>query len=324
MGQPLRQEDSSSANLLTTRTENSRLWFVNNTDLEHEILAALAKYQSNYGVTLYAFALQGNHDHLASSFPNANRAMFMRDLNSQIARLCKRRIPEVGRGKFWERRYASQELPRNEDIEEYFFYCALQAVQSGLAERPENYPGYNSFMDAINGVEREFVHTDWVRYQNARRFNPDVDISRYQTRYRLKYSRLPGYEHLSQDNYREMMLRKLEDRRLAVVEKRLKAGKPFPNAKALREVKPGSLPRFTKQSTRHSKRPIVLCSCPQTRNERLSSYFSLVSQYKDASARYLKGDLSAPFPPGTYRPPLLCAERHLARATRHPKNLPIN
>ena len=78
------------------------------------------------------------------------------------------------------------------------------------------------------------------------------------------------------------------------------------------------------RSTRHSKRPIVLCSCPQTRNERLSSYFSLVSQYKDASARYLKGDLSAPFPPGTYRPPLLCAERHLARANTRPKNLPIN
>lgn len=306
MAQPLRQEDSTTANLLTTRTENSRLWFVNNADLEYEILAALARYQCNHGVMLYAFVLQGNHDHLTSTFPNANRAMFMRDLNAQIARLCKRLIPEVGRGKFWERRYASQELPRNEDIEEYFFYCALQAVHSGLSERPEHYPGYNSFIDAITGTEREFVHTDWVRYKNARRYNPHVDISRYQTTYRLKYSRLPGYEHLSQEDYRNLMLKKLEDRRLVAVEKRMRSGKSFPDPKTLRQVKPGSQPKSTKQSTRYSKRPLVLCGCPETRNERLSSYFSLVSQYKDASARYLRGDLSAPFPPGTYRPPLLC------------------
>jgi hypothetical protein len=161
-------------------------------------------------------------------------------------------------------------------------------------------------MDAINGTEREFVHTDWVRYKNARRYNPDVDISRYQTTYRLKYSRLPGYEHLSQEDYRNLMLKKLEDRRLVAVEKRMRSGKSFPDPKTLRQVKPGSQPGFTKQSTRYSKRPLVLCGCPETRNERLSSYFSLVSQYKDASARYLRGDLSAPFPPGTYRPPLLC------------------
>jgi hypothetical protein len=82
MAQPLRQEDSTTANLLTTRTENSRLWFVNNADLEYEILAALARYQCNHGVMLYAFVLQGTHDHLTSTFPNANRAMFMRDQDS--------------------------------------------------------------------------------------------------------------------------------------------------------------------------------------------------------------------------------------------------
>lgn len=306
MCQQLRLEDSSQVNLLTTRTQNSRLWFVNNPELEHEILATLAKYQESHGVTLYAFALQGNHKHLTSSFPHANRALFMRDLNAQIARLCKRHIPEVGRGKFWERRYASQELPRNEDIEEYFFYCALQSVTAGLAEHPQDYPGYNSFYDAINGVEREFTHTDWTRYQNARRWNPDVDISNYQTTYRLRYSRLPGYEHLSQSEYRALMLKKLEERRLAAVEERRRAGKEFPHPSTLRRVAPGSHPHSTKTSTRNTPRPLVLCGCPKTRHEWLSSHFSLVARYKDASARYLRGDLSAPFPPGTYRPPLLC------------------
>ena len=291
--------------MLTSRTENSRLWFVNNPALDQQILASLARYQSLYDVKLYAFVLQGNHDHIASSFPGANRAHFMRDLNSQIARLCKRAIPEVGRGKFWERRYASQELPRNEDIEEYFFYCALQPVKAGLAEHPKHYPGYNSFEDAINGIEREFIYTDWVKYQNARRWNPAVDITRYQTVFKLRYARLPGYEHLSAADYRDLMLRKFEARRQAILQEMAKAGKRFPKPPALRKVRAGSEPKSTKRSTRHSKRPVVLSLCPDTRRQRLECYFSLVAQYKDASARYLRGDIGALFPPGTYRPPLL-------------------
>lgn len=306
MCQPLRQEDSRQVNLITTRTEKSRLWFVNNSDLDKQILASLARYQSSYGVTLYAFVLQGNHDHLASAFPGANRAHFMRDLNSQIARICKRLVPEVGRGKFWERRYASQELPRNEDIEEYFFYCALQPVRAGLTEHPRDYPGYNSFEDAINGVEREFAFIEWAKYRNALRFNPKVDIAKYTKTYTLKYSRLPGYEHLSKEAYRNLMLRKFEERRLAIVEERRKLGKGFPAPGMLKKVKPGSEPRSTKTSTRNSPRPLVLCACPSTKRERLSSYFSLVARYKDASARYLEGEISVRFPPGTYRPPLLC------------------
>jgi hypothetical protein len=234
----------------------------------------------------------------------------MRDLNAQIARLAKRFVPEVGRGKFWERRYANQELPRPQDIEEYFFYCALQAVHSGLAEHPKDYPGYNSFEDAVNGVEREYVSTDWTRYMNAKRWNPDVDIARYQTTYKLKFSRLPGYEHLSQDEYRTLMYRKLEHRRRKIVQQRRRAGKGFAKSEALQRTKPGASPYRTKRSARHSHRPIVLCSCPRTRRERLESYFLILGAHRRASSRYLKGELSVPFPPGTYRPPLLCAPLH--------------
>lgn len=307
MAQPLRIERDDAADLITTRTENSRLWFINNEELQDEILGALARYQSIHGVTLYSFALQGNHDHITGTFPAKNRAFFMRDFNAQIARLAKRFVPEVGRGKFWERRYANQELPRPQDVEEYFFYCALQAVQSGLAEHPRDYPGYNSFEDAVNGVEREYVFTDWTKYINAKRWNPDVDIARYQTTYKLSFARLPGYERLSQEEYQNLMYKKLEERRRAIVEERRKAGKGFSGREVLRRTKPGTYPFRTKRSRRNSHRPIVLCGCPKIRQERLREYFSILGAYRYASARYLQGHLSVPFPPGTYRPPMLCA-----------------
>lgn len=307
MSQPLRIEDCQQVNLLTSRTQNSRLWFVNNKRLETEILGSLAKYQERHGVALYAFALQGNHDHLSARFPRGNRAPFMRDLNAQIARLAIRLVNGLGRGKYWERRYAHQELPRNEDIEEYFFYCALQTVLSGLAEHPSEYPGYNSFDDAVNGRECEYTVTDWTRYNNARRWNAKVDITRYQSTHKLVYQRLPGYEHLSQEAYRDLMYKKLEERRLAIVAERKKAGKGFLGQKALKNVKPGARPHITKTSTRTSHRPLVLSACQETKQHCLERYFCTLDRYKQASIRYLKGEITVRFPTGTYRPPMLCA-----------------
>jgi len=306
MTQHLRIEDPKRTGLITSRTLNSRLWFINNPPLEAAILGALAKYQNKHNAVLYAFALMGNHYHTAAKHPDANRALFTRDLNAQIARLTKRFIPEIERGKLWEKRYAEQELPRNEDIEEYFFYCALQAVTSELAGHPKEYCQYNSFNDAINGIERTFTFTDWTKYNNARRCNPDVDISRYQTTYPLKFTRLPGYEHLNQQQYKAVMLKKFEERRLVLVAAHLAEGKKYMSPAELSSIRPGAYPAHSKQSTRFSGRPLVLCSCPVVRQERLAAYFSTRALHRAASIRYLAGDLTVPFPPGTYRPPLMC------------------
>jgi hypothetical protein len=81
-----RIECSRVASFQTTRSRNSELWFVNNQALEHAILGYAAKYSNRYQVALYALAIEGNHVQMPAHFPNANRAHFMRDLNSSIAR----------------------------------------------------------------------------------------------------------------------------------------------------------------------------------------------------------------------------------------------
>ena len=303
MTQPLRIESPDEVNLVTSRTENSLLWFINNKPLTEDILGALAKYQSKRNVKLFAFNLQGNHPHIMAQYPDCNRAAFMRDFNARIAWLSKFHIKELGRGKFWERRYSSQVLPRNQDIEEYFFYCALQPVLSGLVEKIEDYSGYNSFHDAVSGIDRTFQVVNWAAYNNAKRFNPEVEIQQYTKEYTLHYERLPGYEHLSQSEYKKLMYRKLEGRRKAIVKKRLKGGKAFLGKQALLRTRRGSAPKETKRSTRYSHRPLVLTSCKKTRHFFLNQYFSILALYKRASKRFLKGILKVVFPYGTYAPP---------------------
>jgi hypothetical protein len=302
-----RIEDPEKTSFLTTRSRNSELWFINNVKLEHATLGFLAKYANRYGVKLYAFAIEGNHDQGVKKFPNMNRADFMRDLNSSIARAVPRYVPEYPGGRFWGRRYSQEFVPGNEDIEARFFYTVLQPVQDGLVPKISEYPGYNCFHDAIYGIERQFNVVDWARYNAAKKRNPATPIQNYTEIVTLKYDRLPGYEHLPVTDYAELMKKKLEEHRQRVIADRKARGLiGFVGREALLRMKPGSRPKKTKTSTRESHRPRVLSVCPIRRQECLDWYFSKYFNYKYASKQYRSGITNVRFPDGMYPPMLKC------------------
>jgi hypothetical protein len=301
-----RIEDPELANLLTTRTKNSELWFVNNPRLEELILGYTAKYADRYGVKLYALAIEGNHIQGPALFPEGNRASFMRDLNSSIARAVQRETKHPG-GHVWARRYSNEFLPRDQDVEKYFFYTVLQAVQDGLVDRISDYPGYNCFHDAIWGREHKFKVVRWGDYNSAKRWKRPIAIKDYTDTVVLKFERLPGYENLSQKEYAELMMRKLEEYRQIALRER--GSKPCMGTERLKQVRPGSLPKNTKTSTIHSHRPRVLSDCPKKRDECKDWYFKIYFEYKECSKAYRKGDRTVVFPPGTYPPHLPVTER---------------
>ena len=71
---------------ITSRIILSRLWFKLTPQVCDFFHAALAHYQEIYNVEIYAFCLMGNHYHLLARFPKGNRAPFVRDFNSILAR----------------------------------------------------------------------------------------------------------------------------------------------------------------------------------------------------------------------------------------------
>ena len=227
--QPLRVEDSSVASFITSKTTNAQLLFVNNKKLENRILGYMAKYQEQLGAIFYAINIQGNHIHEASEFPNKNRALFMQHTNARAAEGVRFYVPGFKGGNVFARRYSQQDIIDDASLEERFFYCALQPVSSGLCERISDYPGYNSFNDAISGMERTYKIVDWAGYNKKKKYNPDVKISEFTRFYTLKYKRLPQYNHLSQKEYKELMLEKLETRRLAIVKKKKEEGYVYPD-----------------------------------------------------------------------------------------------
>ncbi|MCO6431247.1 MAG: hypothetical protein J5J00_10330 [Deltaproteobacteria bacterium] len=228
----------------------------------------------------------------------------MRDLNSCIAKAVPRHTPEYDGGRFWGRRYSAEFLPGDEDLENYFFYTVLQPVQDGLVERISEYPGYNCFHDAVYGIKRKYKVIRWKEFNDARRRNPSAKLKDFTDIVTLEYERLPGYEDLTQQEYAKIMHQKLEERRLAIVEMRRTKGVGFVGRTKLLQAPRGKKPRNTKTSDRYTHRARILSSCPIRRKECKQWYFTIYSDYKEASYQYRNGNLLVEFPPGTYKPPL--------------------
>ena len=297
-----RIECSKVATFQTTKSLRSELWFVNSSPLEQAILGYAAKYTARYKMELYALAIEGNHVQFPARFPKANRAHFMRDFNSSIARAVPRYQPSHGGGRFWKRRYSAEYLPGNEDIEEQFFYTVLQPVQDGLIDQISDYPGYNCFEDAISGRARVFKSVRWKEYNDARRWKKKVSIEKFTDEHELSFTRLPGYEELTPEAYARTMREKLKERTKRIIEGR--GSKKALGREALKRVKPGSLPQHTKTSSINDHRPRILSKDPERRKKGKAWYFSIYFKYREVSEKYRNGDPLVKFPDGTYKPPL--------------------
>lgn len=302
MGQALRIEHTGELWFITTRTIRSRLWFVSNSELHNAILGLLAKLQARYQVKIYSFCIEGNHYHLIACFPLGNKSAFMRDLNSGVARLTNQYVSNFYDGKLWARRYDAPPIKGEGAYEHWMLYVALNPVISGLVKDTRDYNSYNSFFDCIEGIERKYSVIDWELYNDKKRYHPELKPSDFEKTYILKLSRLPGYESLSQEEYKQLMLEKYENRRQEAIQERLAQGKGFATPKMLRKIKPGTIPISTKKSDRYTPRPLVLTLDPELRKIYLQEYFDVVQEYREASYAYRNGDCTVEFPKGTYTP----------------------
>ena len=298
-----RIESREHFSFITSRCRNSELWFANNKKLETKILTATAKYSNRYNISLYAFCIEGNHIHQLIHTPDCNRSKYLRDQNSTIARAVPYYVPNYNGGKLWGRRFSSDLVYDNgQDLENWFFYTVLQPVKDGLVDNIFNYREYNCFMDAVSGKKRIFKEVNWKAFNLAKKKNPKAKPKDYLETYTLEYKRIPGYEHLTQAEYKQRMKQELYRRQNALVKAKREKGEDFLGVNRLKQVVPGSLPNNSKTSERYTRRPRVLSVCALRRQQLLDFYFDCLLKYRRASSEYRAGNLNVEFPPGMYKP----------------------
>ena len=299
-----RIETIDTSSFITSKTRDARLWFVNNPTLEQAILGRLARWADKRTVSVHAFAIEGNHIHISALFPEANRASFMRDFNSGVARdVIRHQHDYVGGPLLRTDGYSSEVIPTNADAMTQFFYIVLQPVQDGLVDDITDYPYYNCFEDAIKGVVKTYKVVKWKEYHDAIRYgNPhNYTIEDFLHKHEFKFVRLPGFEDMNQDEYEKMMRNELKIRTQLALENR--EVKSCLGADRLKRVRPGSMPHSPKLSTPFQDRPRVSSKQSDVIESTMAWMDSIAFAFHEASRRWLAGDDSVEFPPGTYRPP---------------------
>ena len=211
MPYPLKYHLSDHIYHLTCRTRDSKLWFVNNPELCDKMVGVLAKYKKVYEVDVFSFIIMGNHYHLIARFPKCNKSPFMRILNSMFAKLTKEYTDFPG-GPLWHSRYREQTLLNYEDVEYMFFYCALNPVYSGLVEDATTYSGYNSYRWI--GESKDYKVFNKTEYHKALERDKSIQKKDYLSVYSLEYMRIPGYESLSLDDYKNIIAKKYNEAKL--------------------------------------------------------------------------------------------------------------
>jgi REP element-mobilizing transposase RayT len=262
----------------------------------------LARYVELYGVDLFAFIIMGNHMHMIVRCPRGNRAAFMQAFNGMVSRLVKENVDSLHDNHLWGRRYSAEALVSESDVWNWLMYIATNPISSGLVSRVHDYSNFNFYWDLIEGRQRKFNFFRKNDFQEAKRRGLNPKQEDYIDVHTLQFKMLPFLSTMERATQRQFMLSALAIRSREEVKKRKESGKGFMGQVKLSRIIPGTIPRSSKNSTRHSHRPLILTLCLATRTKYLTYYFEMCSCFSRASERLRSGDLSAPFPPGMYRP----------------------
>ncbi len=308
MSQPLRIDyPAGMSSFITRRFRNSQLCYANNKKLEYRVLGSLGKYLKKYNANIYAFTIFGSHDHPMIEFSPKTKSAFLRDFGARTAEAVKKFVPDFGTGSVMESRPREQAITEDSASHlDRLMYTVMQPILAGLCKNLSDYPGFNSFQYILSGKPLEVEFFKGSEYSRARRRDPDADPADFIEKYQIIFKRLPGFEHMSQAEYRKMLLEEYERRRVLVVEEFEKNGHVWASPQSLRRTRSTDAAKNPKRSSKGSAMPLVLSLCMERRKFFLEYYFSTLIAFKRASSAFLSGDRSVVFPEGTCAPPVFC------------------
>ena len=182
-------------------------------------------------------------------------------------------------------------------------YVVLQPVTAGLCKHVSDYPGFNCFKYLLSGKPLTVGFVRGSDFSKARHNKQDADIRKFTDKHKIHFKRIPGYEHMSDAEYREFLMAEYERRRRKIVEEFEKKGHRWPIPEALRRTKSTDRAKNPKKAKPDGFYPLVICKCKDLRDAFLDWYFTNLILYKKASRRYLDGDTMAAFPSGCNKPP---------------------
>ncbi len=298
--------DPSAIYLATVRCLQGRLFVCPSTETYEVLGGVLARAVRLSGVELFAFTFASNHLHLIVRAPRGNLPQFMQYLLSNISK-------KVGalvnwRGAFWERRYSAQPILDDAALLAKVGYVLAHGVKEGLVRRCSEWPGLSALPLMRKGKPRTFRWLNWTRRCRSAppsKRGPRID-ERWAETEELRLTSLPvrGFERLS-------VVRKFLDDCVREIEQ--EARRTYRTVMGVSRVC-AQPPQHRPLRPERSRAPWCHTTDPRLRQEYIEGYRSCASDYREASAAWRRGDLTARFPVMTVRPFLWPNQSGLANA----------
>ena len=291
MGRPLRFIPSGGGLAeVTNRTIGARHLLRPSDELNEIVSGIWARAQQLYPVAVIALAVMSNHYHALVWAADAEvLSDFMRYINSNMAR-------ELGRlhgwrSKLWARRYRAIVVSDEEAAQvERLKYILAQGTKEGLVARPRDWPGIQCAEALASGIK---LPGKWVNRTTGRTEEME-----------LAFSKLPCWEHLSDEVYRSLVMELCEEIEEEAAAYRQENGIVLRARRRARRDLLGLDPHSAPKDSKSTPAPQFHAASRETRQAMRDSYRRFVLVYREAAERLRAGRSPVHFPAGCFPPGL--------------------
>ncbi|HEX5747085.1 MAG TPA: hypothetical protein VFZ09_12655 [Archangium sp.] len=299
MGWPLRMFQEEGYYFVTSRCFQGRLLLRPSAEVNEVVGGVLAKavQHSAGNVRLHAFTFASNHFHLLVWARGAALAGFMQYLRANLSK-------KVGRwvdwsGGFWERRYSAEPVLDDAALVGRLRYVLAHGVKEGLVEKSAEWPGLTCLAQLLGPARRVFQWFNWTkRWSKSGSEDRGAGEGRFAEEIaepvELEVAPLPCWEGLGEEE-RQRAVRGLVEGVEAEARAR---NTPVLGARAVRAQHPHTRPEHLERSPR----PLGHASTRQALTELRERYRAFVAAFREAAARWMRGDFSASFPLFSFPP----------------------
>ncbi|WPB79942.1 transposase [Archangium violaceum] len=299
MGWPLRMFQEEGYYFVTSRCFQGRLLLRPSAEVNEVVGGVLARavQQSGGNVRLHAFTFASNHFHLLVWSRGVALASFMQYLRANLSKKVGRLAD--WRGGFWERRYSAEPVLDDTALVGRLRYVLAHGVKEGLVQRSAEWPGLTCLAQLLGPARRVFQWFNWTKRRSKR---GSEDTAAGEGRFaeeiaepvELEVAPLPCWEGLGEEE-RQRAVRGLVEG----VEAEARAqDKSVLGAQAVRAQHPHTRPEHLKRSPR----PLGHATTGQALKQLREQYRAFVAAFREAAARWMRGDLSASFPLFSFPP----------------------
>ncbi|MBU1092374.1 transposase [Patescibacteria group bacterium] len=142
---------------IVTRGNNRHRVFETDEDYKY-YLELIKKYKAEFSFDLFHYCLMSNHVHLLIKTDKASDfSAFMKKLNLAYFHYYNKLYGWVGH--FWQNRFKSQPVGKDEYFIQCGKYIELNPVRANMVAKPEDYP-YSSYSYYAKGDSNELITRD--------------------------------------------------------------------------------------------------------------------------------------------------------------------